>query len=493
MRSSVALPSEPETREIPMLLAQATDAEPSPDADGPPPVPPSPIWLWLFLIVIPAGWIGLAMWRWQREEAKAEAERTRPDAPPSEAQVATNRAGSVITADRTQRQPVRPVAKPQESATPAPTPAPPALEPTPEEQGQVLAETAKFQVGDVPASEDLADVDAGLMPLPDGYDDCRIVLLPRDPQWGYVYWDVSNAQKQAVRQRGGVRLALRLCDVTDIQLEHHNPHTLQQYDCDELAREWYLPIPVSDRHYIVEIGYLTADGDWLLLARSQSVRIPPVYPSSWSSDQFLTVDWDTDLKGQTLANLEPPDGLTQPSIHEQLFDLSHAADDRTTGSVFGSQQMAGSSSISSFVFPSGVGQWALPTPSGMSASGAGLWTMSGMGLSSFALSSWASGAGFSASAPPERSRKFWLIADAELIVYGATEPDATLMIDGKPVPLAPDGTFRVQVSFQDGELYYPIRAIAADGEQERSIRMDFERETPSRQTNTQDEAQDEWF
>ncbi len=32
-----------------------------------------------------------------------------------------------------------------------------------------------------------------------------------------------------------------------------------------------------------------------------------------------------------------------------------------------------------------------------------------------------------ASETLQRPRKFWLVADAELIVYGATEPDATVL------------------------------------------------------------------
>ena len=114
----------------------------------------------------------------------------------------------------------------------------------------------------------------------------------------------------------------------------------------------------------------------------------------------------------------------------------------------------------------------------------GVPTMSGLTMS---------GAGFSASAPPIRPRKFWLIADAELIVYGATEPDATVTIGGKPIKLNPDGTFRFQMSFQDGNIDFPIMAVAADGEQTRSIHMTFDRETPSRHTNTKDEAVLEWL
>ena len=110
--------------------------------------------------------------------------------------------------------------------------------------------------------------------------------------------------------------------------------------------------------------------------------------------------------------------------------------------------------------------------------------MSGVGMMS--------GAGLFASAPPIRPRQFWLVADAELIVSGATEPDAKLSIGGQPIELSPDGTFRIQLSFQDGVLDFPIMAVAADGEQNRSVHLNFKRETPSRNTNTKEEAQDEW-
>lgn len=132
---------------------------------------------------------------------------------------------------------------------------------------------------------------------------------------------------------------------------------------------------------------------------------------------------------------------------------------------------------------SGIGMY-----SGFNMSGVGM-NMSGIGMSGIGMNM--SGVGF-ASAPPIRPRQFWLVADAELIVYGATEPDATLTIGGQPIQLNPDGTFRIQLSFQDGVLDFPIMAVAIDGEQNRSVHLNFKRETPSRNTNTQEEAQDEW-
>lgn len=491
---------------------------------------------------------------------------------------------------------------------------PGSVSPVRELAAQEVVEAAKFDVGqDDQTGGDLAAVDEGLPDLPAGYGECRIVLMPRDPQWAYAYWDITNEAKEEMRRQGGQQLALRIYDVTDVNLAFQVPHSIQEYPCDELAREWYLPIPVSDRDYVIDIGYRCIDGRWLILARSAPVRIPPIYPSDWIEDYFLTVSWDEDLRGKTFASLTPPAKRVAPgvTIYDQMYGLADEVEaQRVAGSLYGSmqqvpgsvpagsiqhvaasvqhiagsiQQVPGSAQqvVSSYVMASGMGMWAVPgaqsmsgvgmsgagmtmsgaglsgmTTSGVGMSGAGLssmtmsgvgmsgvgmtgmtmsgagmsgvgmagLTMSGVGLSGMTMSGVGmsgvgmtgmtmsgvgmsgvgmsgltmsgvgmSGVGFSASLPLIRPRKFWLIADAELIVYGATEPDATVTIGGRPIKLNPDGTFRFQMSFQDGLIDYPIMAVAADGEQMRSIHMKFNRETPERHTNTKEEAVEEWM
>jgi len=372
-------------------------------------------------------------------------------------------------------------------------------------QEEQKMEASKFEVGqDDLVGGPLADVDEGFGELPGGYGESRIVLMPRDPQWAYTYWDVPNDRKEELRRQGGQQLALRLYDVTDIDLNYQGAHNIQEYLCDELAREWYLPIPVSDRDYVIDIGYRCFDGRWLVLARSVPVRVPPVYPSDWVEDIFVTVPWEEELKTKTVYKLTPPAKKAAMAaataqqtgaygqIHGEIFGMAQSVEAlRVAGSLYGSMQQAPSSMIpenalSSYVFPSGVGMWAGESAI---ASGSGLGLMSGSG---YGLAS-GSGAGFSSEMLPTKPRKFWLIADAELIVYGATEPDAKVTIGGREIKLNPDGTFRFQMSFQDGNIDYPIVAVASDGEQTRSVHMTFNRETPSRNTNTKEEAVLEWF
>lgn len=382
--------------------------------------------------------------------------------------------------------------------------------PSTELEAQLTVEAGKFELGIVVdlTAEELAAVDEGLGDLPSGYGDSRIVLLPRDPQWAYAYWDIPIEHKNELRHHGGQQLALRIYDVTDINLDFQSPHSIQEYPIDEMAREWYVPIPVSDRSYAIDIGYRCGDGRWLVLARSASVGIPPVYPSDWIEDVFITVPWEEELIDRTFVELIPPSynktaddsvagtagtaGTTgtaeatgnsnteQNAIYERIFGMTAATESlRISGSLYGSMQQSPLESVSSFVFPSGVGMWAQPTTFGGNMSGVG---MSGVGMSGMGMDS------------SDRQRQFWLIADAELIVYGATEPDAAVSIGGRQIKLNPDGTFRFQMSFQDGNIDYPIVAVAKDGEQQRSVHMTFDRSTPSRNTNTKEEAvAEKWF
>ena len=120
-----------------------------------------------------------------------------------------------------------------------------------------------------------------------------------------------------------------------------------------------------------------------------------------------------------------------------------------------------STNLTSNLTDSGAGQWS----SGLNESGSGI----------------------------VKNRSFWLVADAELIVYGATDPSAKLTIGEEEVPLAADGTFRLQVPFRDGSQKYEIKAVDASGEQEKSITMKFDRTTPLDDTNEKDNAETEWF
>ncbi len=79
-----------------------------------------------------------------------------------------------------------------------------------------------------------------------------------------------------------------------------------------------------------------------------------------------------------------------------------------------------------------------------------------------------------------RPAGFWFNINAELIVYGATEPDARVEIGGRRIRLRPDGTFSYRFALPDGQYQLPAVAISRDEDERRYARLDFSRATEYR-------------
>jgi len=92
-----------------------------------------------------------------------------------------------------------------------------------------------------------------------------------------------------------------------------------------------------------------------------------------------------------------------------------------------------------------------------------------------APSSWISSFGSPVKKP--QARPFWLVANCELIVYGATEPTAHVTVQGMPIKLRPDGTFSMRFSLPDGKQTIPIEAVRDDGKESRKITPEVTRRT----------------
>ena len=277
------------------------------------------------------------------------------------------------------------------------------------------------------------------------------------PQWGFAFWELSPTDLELLAGQPGHGLSLRIADVTGLEA-HQPPHALQELRVDARAGQWGVALPLGNRIYRAELG-LSQAGRWQRLASSGPTLITGYDPATPAAEAFSPFE-------AVLEPVEPAVVMTPPApsagLHERLYQVATV---RVRRHGRGSEE---------FHELEGVEEGGLSR----SDSGLGLWVSgrheSGIGLVA-------------------RQRSFWLVADAELIVYGATEPSATLMIGDQVVPLDADGSFRIQVPFRDGQQLYPIEAISADGEQRRSIVLQFERTTPEDRTNPASAAATEWF
>jgi hypothetical protein len=78
---------------------------------------------------------------------------------------------------------------------------------------------------------------------------------------------------------------------------------------------------------------------------------------------------------------------------------------------------------------------------------------------------------------PSPNRKFHFEINAELIVFGTTEPNAKVTLQGEPVKLRSDGSFSVRFSLPDSRQIIPAVSSSPDGVEERTIVLAVERNT----------------
>ena len=66
-----------------------------------------------------------------------------------------------------------------------------------------------------------------------GEIDTKVVFLPRDPEWAYVFWQISEDDREKAQSLGASKLCLRLYDATGIGEGKLNQGTLREINVAE--------------------------------------------------------------------------------------------------------------------------------------------------------------------------------------------------------------------------------------------------------------------
>ncbi|OGS20699.1 MAG: hypothetical protein A2252_04835 [Elusimicrobia bacterium RIFOXYA2_FULL_39_19] len=265
--------------------------------------------------------------------------------------------------------------------------------------------------------------------LPKNYGDTKVVLLPRDPFWAYSYWEINESVKSNLIKEYGQNIlyVLRVYDVTDINFNGSNAHKFFDITVTELNENWYLNVPEVNRDWCVDLGIKLADGRFILIARSNTISMPHHGVSTVTDEQWAILQ-------KEFERLVKLSGIER--IGKSSFDVSRLMRERWEQliSMSSAQMPFSPKSISSF----------RPT---------------------------------AADSPETKLKSFWLQADTELIVYGTTESDASLTVEGKSVKLNPDGSFSLRFYLPDCEIKIPIEAKSADGTMSKTIHFEVKRES----------------
>lgn len=248
----------------------------------------------------------------------------------------------------------------------------------------------------------------------------RIIAMVRDPYWLHVYWELSRATyaraQAALGQEWHVaRPILRLMDVTSEDTTSASERHVRDIEIHGGVNNWYIDVVTPPRSFRIDIGYLSKRGKFFVLAKSNVVSTPKAGVSDVLDENWASV------QEQFQKIYSQSGGASQTAVSHDLRDLFEERLRRPMNSL--SLQSLGTGALG---------------PLG---------------------------------------RDFHFEIDAELIVYGSTEPNARVTLQNEPVQLRPDGTFTVRFSLPDSRQIIPAVAASPDGSEERTIVLAVERNT----------------
>ncbi|MFH1665920.1 MAG: DUF4912 domain-containing protein [Candidatus Omnitrophota bacterium] len=124
--------------------------------------------------------------------------------------------------------------------------------------------------------------------LPDRYGDNKIMLLVRDPEVIYSYWeikrDVEDKVKNEIHAKGLAiaRSILRVYELTGV-----SPKVLYDIELKNWADSWYIHVGNPGKEWMVDIGFLCTNGEFFTLARSNVVKTPLNRMSDISDEEWM--------------------------------------------------------------------------------------------------------------------------------------------------------------------------------------------------------------
>jgi hypothetical protein len=362
--------------------------------------------------------------------------------------------------------------------------------------------------------------------LPASYDTGRLVLLARDPRCLHAQWDLSEKQQRLYNSLSGTG-HLSICVFRDSP----GGPIAARVEVHPESRDWFVHVDTAGETYVAQLGYQRRDGEWVAIATSGVASTPPVTRSEQRRDVFACVPLNVPLSriqsplpaaklapvaemsekmqdvveasarpsawlGQAIS-LAPFQGAmfeVAPGLSEGITEIGHFAPARPD--------------MPSPGLPPGA-QWHAPvlewTPAQEQALTEFIQTSlvrhEWMGSAEIAemirrgeqrpaldyrpelgeiegISEFAEGLPSSPTAqgpPPQQG--FWFNLNAELVIYGSTESNASVTIGGRPIRLRPDGSFSYRFALPDGNYQLPVVAVSPEGTDVRAALLDFSRQT----------------
>lgn len=344
----------------------------------------------------------------------------------------------------------------------------------------------KFALGPTPPPPHTVGGEPG--ELPEAYGTGRLLLTARDPHWLYAYWDFTMEQLRRHNRRaaeGHLRLRVFMDKVSE------RPHT--EVGVHPESRNWFVHVGRGGARYIAQLGYYDQRRRWHKVAESEATLTPPDSLADDLSARFATVP--PDVSFERLVEVVKEAACQHLPLAQAIAELMQPAPDSgegggRSGSVPAELQVPGAMTPGAWTPEQERALAQMISIDAVRRVWIGSLEITELvrrrlvrELASQAAIAQPVGIGGPASlaspfgGQPPGPGGFWLNVNAELVIYGATEPDASVTIGGRPIQLRPDGSFSYRFALPDGRYDLPIVAVSADKSEGRGADLHFSRQT----------------
>lgn len=300
--------------------------------------------------------------------------------------------------------------------------------------------------------------------LPLEYDDTKVVLLVRDPEWVFVYWEISSGLRRKLgleRGRHSKTLVLRVQE----NAQANGSASVYDVPVNDYTSSWYLRSRDSASKIRVTLGLFNDGGEFLEIATSNEIDLPRMGIADEGDVEFAEINDEiygqiVQLSGGVRIGERLGSDEFLRSLQQRIYDTFRegpmSSGGLSSGAFYGLSSGllgGGSGMFSGSLIPSSVSMFSEMFTPGIRAEHLGKPVEAG------------------------KEREFWLEVGVDVIVYGATEPNARVKFMGRDIELNPDGTFRVRMVLPDTTIEFPVEATSADGEETRKVKPVVARHT----------------
>jgi hypothetical protein len=329
----------------------------------------------------------------------------------------------------------------------------------------------KYSLGPVPPAQSFPTAESE---LPESYGTKKLFLTARDPHWLYAHWDLTREQQLKMNaQSADGHLVLR---IYAHKIEGHPTYEIHVHP---ESRHWFTHVERAGNSYVAELGYYSSLGKWTRISTSSGTMTPPDAISSETDTDFATIPFEFPfakllelIKAAVCENLPLAQALEELRRHGYP-DLPRVTASGPAVPLPAQWTPAQEQALAKIINIDAVRRvWMGSLEITELIRRKLAHEISSLGVSSFGVSSLSSPFG-----GMEKAKGFWFNVNAELIIYGATEPDAKVTLGGHEIKLRPDGSFSYRFSLPDGKYDLPAVAVSADGDDARAANLKFSRAT----------------